>query len=78
MSDLKPCPCGKTPEKLHITEGSTFRWRYVEGGCCGCWMIEVRINTMRNTATTKSDSELDYAECAEAWNNQPRDVLTDN
>jgi hypothetical protein len=63
---LKPCPCGKTPTQLHITEGSTFRWRYVSGDCCG-WMIEARVNTMR----PKSE-EKDYEECAKAWNEQDR------
>ena len=67
MTELKPCPCGKMPEKLLISEGSTFRWRYVEGDCgCG-WMFETRINTMR-----KASGQEDYEECVEAWNAKDR------
>ena len=68
---LKPCPCGKPVERLYMTEGSTFRWRYVEG--CGCgWMIETRIDTMR-----PKDSAVDYQECVEAWNEMPRASVGD-
>lgn len=64
---LKPCPCGKTPEKLCVNDGSTFRWREVSGDCgCG-WMFEARINTMR-----EGSDEQDYAECVEAWNQMER------
>ena len=64
---LKPCPCGKTPERLCIDAGSTFRWRQVSGDCgCG-WMFETRVDTMR-----KADAEKDYEECAEEWNQMAR------
>lgn len=64
---LALCPCGNRPEKLYISPGSTFRWRYVEGDCgCG-WMIEARVATMRD----KNNAE-EYKQCVEAWNEIPR------
>lgn len=67
QATLKPCPCGKTPTRLSIGPGSTFRWRYV-GGDCGCgWETEVRINTMR-----PASEEEDYADCVRAWNEMER------
>ena len=72
MAEFKQCPCGQTPKELYISEGSTYRWRYVEGDCgCG-WMIEVRVNTMRERNT-----QLDHQECAEAWDDMPRQDLRD-
>ena len=68
---LKPCPCGKTPERLHCNEGGSFRYRDVSGDCgCG-WEIEVRVTTMRKL----TDDEL-YAECVEEWNAMPRSPLS--
>ena len=64
---LKPCPCGKTPERLILNQGSTFRWRYVSGDCgCG-WEFEYRVNTMR-----PASDEKDYEECVEGWNQMAR------
>lgn len=72
MSNLKPCACGKTPEILNVTEGSTFRWRYIEPDCgCG-WMAEIRIDTMH-----KHNLNEDYKECVEAWNDLPRKGRSD-
>lgn len=68
MIEIKPCPCGNTPDELYVSEGSTFRWRYVE---CKCgWMIEARINTLRPHC-----EEQDYLECVDAWNAMPRLTL---
>jgi len=67
QATLKPCPCGKTPERLAVNPGSTFRWRVVSGDCgCG-WMFEARIDTMR-----KADAEKDYEECVAEWNQMER------
>ena len=39
---LKPCPCGKTPQQLHIAHGDVRKWDYVSGDCCGEWEVEFR------------------------------------
>ena len=73
---LKKCPCGKTPEKLSIMEGSTAKnahmegstakWAFVGGHCCGEWLVEFRTNYL----------ELDSDECYDlavaAWNRNGR------
>ena len=66
MSKLKACPCGKTPGLLSITEGSTAKWAFVSGGCCGDWLVEFR--------TGYNDlSSMELYELAEiAWNEMPR------
>jgi len=64
--NLLPCPCGKTPEKLYIYEGSTYRWRIISGDCCGEWMIESSRIDYKAT-----DSEIEK-QCADDWNNANR------
>lgn len=66
MNKLKPCPCGKTPKQLCVTEGITHRWIYVTGDCCGEWMIEGRSNLAKVGTPECSDAAID------AWNNAPR------
>ena len=61
MTALNPCPCGKTPEKLQINDGSTYRWRWVSGDCCGEWSIEARVFYGDDEATV-------YEKCVNAWN----------
>ena len=70
-TELKACPCGVIPKRLNVLDGSSYRYRQVDGGCCGYWEIEVRVNTMR-----KPDVEADYAECVEGWNEAPRYALS--
>jgi len=66
MTKLMPCPCGKTPEKLAIQEGSTYRWRIISGDCCNHWMIESsRIDYM----ATDEDVEK---QCINDWNESDR------
>jgi hypothetical protein len=66
IAKLKPCPCGKTPTKLSIQEGSTYRWRIISGDCCGAWMIESsRIDYM-------ADDEKVKQQCIDDWNNTER------
>lgn len=67
-SDLLPCPCGKTPKKLNISEGSTFRWRVISGDCCGDWEHECRVPTIGEAATPEGQLKA----CIEAWNDLPR------
>lgn len=74
MNNLKPCPCGQTPTELCIEQGSTYRWRYVSGGCCGFWNIEVKVNYgwlyAKNLGA--NDEEEVKKICTSAWNNAPR------
>lgn len=39
---LKPCPCGKTPEKL-VIQSPGGKWSNVSGDCCGEWFIEAKL-----------------------------------
>lgn len=65
-TQLKPCPCGKTPNELSIQEGSTYRWRIISGDCCGEWMIESsRIDYM-------ADDEKVKQQCIDDWNRAER------
>lgn len=65
-STLAPCPCGETPGTLSIIPGSSSKWAWVCGDCCGDWHIEFRTNY----------KALDSPECRElaleAWNAAPR------
>jgi hypothetical protein len=69
LNDLLACPCGAVPEELFIRCGSTHRWRYVSGDCCGEWEIEARVPVVGEEANLK-DQQADA--CARAWNNAPR------
>lgn len=66
MTILKPRPCGLVPTKLDVSDGSTYRWRYVSGDCgCG-WMIEAgRMDYMET-------EEKVYAVSVDCWNDMPR------
>ena len=46
MTRLKPCPCGKVPERMIITTNrwSEYgQWEYVYGSCCKAWIIEAEM-----------------------------------
>jgi len=66
MEGLKPCPCGKTPTKLLISQSETTKYAYIYGNCCTEWIIEFRTKYYK----------LDSPECMELaiaeWNNAPR------
>lgn len=67
MTELKRCPCGKTPDKLFIQDaGQGGKWAYVGGDCCDSWEIEFRT----------SYYDIDSKDCEdialEAWNSAPR------
>mgnify|MGYP000282822972 CR=1 FL=1 len=64
--ELKPCPCGKTPTKLHIETGATCKYSYASGDCCGEWLIEFRTHYL--LAGTDGAMEL----AVEAWNEADR------
>jgi hypothetical protein len=65
--DLRPCPCGQTPDDLVITgDGSRPKWATAAGNCCTEWDIEFRNGYL----PLASDECRELA--AEAWNSAPR------
>jgi hypothetical protein len=66
-NELKPCPCGKTPESLGLADNGA-KWAYAYGDCCSEWHIEFRTQY----------HELDTDACMElaivAWNESSRSV----
>ena len=64
--NLNPCPCGEVPTDLCINEGSTHRWVYVSGNCCGVWEMEVRVNFHPIDSQQTKDAAIS------AWNEAPR------
>jgi len=68
IEDLRPCPCGETPEALTLVEGSSCKWAFVSGNCCNEWLIEFRTDYCNLDA---SEPEIEERMIA-AWNNAPR------
>ena len=68
MQKLKPCPCGKTPETLHIADNGS-KWAYVSGNCCNGWSIEFR------TQYNRIETDECMALAIEAWNEAERSSL---
>jgi hypothetical protein len=65
--ELAPCPCGKTPITLAITDtGQGGKYADVVGDCCGEWRIEFRANYL--SQDRKECKDLAIA----AWNTAPR------
>ena len=69
MDELKPCPCGKTPTELHLTDTLSGKWTDVCGNCCGEWTIEYRNNYETGDKQMK--------EAIKQWNLAPRASETD-
>jgi len=67
VSELKPCPCGKTPERLIVhAEHSCPKWAWVTGSCCDGWGLEFR----NDYAWQDSPEQMEKA--TEAWNTMER------
>ena len=67
MSDLKPCPCGKTPERLIVhAEHSCPKWAWVTGSCCDGWGLEFRNDY------AWQDSQEQMQKAIDAWNTMER------
>lgn len=67
MIEIKPCPCGETPEELYISDaGQGGKWGYVYGDCCSIWEVEFR------THYNDLDSDKCMQLALEAWNGSPR------
>lgn len=59
---LKPCPCGKVPEELHLYgETHQAKWAMVMGSCCNEWLVE-----FKNHYAT--DPDVIMLNAIEAWN----------
>ena len=65
MSELKPCPCGETPNELHVDVVAGTKWAYASGDCCDDWSVEFRTGYETNQTKLK-------ALAAVAWNETPR------
>ena len=63
--ELKACPCGKIPEKLHIS-GNDSKWAWVSAMCCNEWNIEFR------TGYYKYNTEECMKLATAAWNDATR------
>ena len=64
---IKPCPCGAIPKELLLYDANQgSKYAFVQGDCCGEWMIEFRSNYL----------DLESDECKElallAWNGSSR------
>jgi hypothetical protein len=68
LEKLEPCPwCGERLASLTVSEGSTFRWRKVDGCCTDG--PEIRHDTM---ADDQAAAEIDSTQRAiTAWNTRP-------
>lgn len=67
VSELKPCPCGKTPERLIVhAEHSCPKWAWVTGSCCDGWGLE-----FRNDYAWQDSPEM-MQKATEAWNTMER------
>lgn len=64
---LKVCPwCGEVPERLELSEGSTYRWAIVTPSCCGAVMGEIR----RASYPKELGSDTDLPRAIEWWNDR--------
>jgi len=71
MTALARCPCGQTPESLHLADaGQGGKYALVCGSCCDEWLIEFRTNY----------KPIDSGECLAlatvAWNSASRGPTT--
>jgi hypothetical protein len=64
MSELKQCPCGKTPTTLGINETQGGKWMDITPDCCGEWTVEGR--------TSYKVGGKRYAIAVQIWNESPR------
>lgn len=70
MQNLKPCPCGKIPDILLISDNGV-KWAYVFGDCCNEWHVEFR------TAYNSIESDECMVLAVEAWNLAKRNTATE-
>jgi len=73
IENLRPCPCGETPEELILVEGSSAGSAFVSGSCCDEWLVEFRT---RYYDLTADNPEMEKRMVA-AWNAAPRKEETE-
>jgi hypothetical protein len=67
VDKLKPCPCGRVPSSLDITDaGASGKYADVSGNCCGYWEIEFK------TEFHPLDSDECMRLAIAVWNDAPR------
>lgn len=65
-SELKPCPCGETPNRLLTSKSPSGRVGYASASCCTWWQVSFGAYGI----DLWSD---DFKEIAQiAWNSAPR------
>ena len=70
-SAIKPCPwCGESLKEARVIEGSTFRWRALQGCCTDG--PEVRHDTMADDQAAAEEDSTKRA--IEAWNTRAGDA----
>lgn len=66
---LKPCPCGKTPQRIKVVnfeQADLPKSAFVTGDCCGQWMIHFHNGWLH------PDSGPSIERAVNAWNGAPR------
>lgn len=63
--ELKPCPCGATPEGLYIEMPERGKYGLASPQCCSVWTVEFRNGFEGN-------QEITLQKAAKAWNDAPR------
>ena len=70
QTELKPCPCGKTPASINVVgEHDKPKYAYCYGDCCNVWEVEFR-NDYAEFHSDESNSKA-----VDAWNAAPRAFL---
>jgi hypothetical protein len=70
QTELKPCPCGKTPASINVVgEHDKPKYAYCYGDCCNAWEVE-----FRNDHAELHGNESN-AKAVDAWNAAPRAFL---
>ena len=64
-SEIKPCPCGKTPKSFNMESPPQSKWMMCSPSCCGEWSFEFR-------AQYETDAKALVEKAALAWNYLPR------
>lgn len=59
---LLPCPwCGRIPDGLELSEGTTYRWALVTPRCCGSIQGEIRRSGYPSKLGTDEDNQAAIA-----------------
>lgn len=80
MEKLKECPCGETPNRIHIYN-EDCKYAHAAGDCCEDWIIEFRSDyangvqleklAIKAWNDTSRKEQSPYAKIAESLNSVP-------